>query len=78
VVIAAILPMFKIPEAGLLLILAVDHFLDMGRSATNVVGNAVAASVVARWEGNLEAPLSPDIEPLPAARKRPSPSRKKS
>jgi Na+/H+-dicarboxylate symporter len=78
VVIAAILPMFKIPEAGLLLILAVDHFLDMGRSATNVVGNAVAASVVARWEGNLEAPLSPDIEPLPAARKRPAPSRKKS
>ena len=51
VVIAATLSMFKIPEAGLLLILAVDHFLDMGRSATNVVGNAVASSVVARWEG---------------------------
>ena len=43
VVIAATLPMFNIPEAGLLLILAVDHFLDMGRSATNVVGNAVAS-----------------------------------
>jgi Na+/H+-dicarboxylate symporter len=56
VVIAATLPLFKIPEAGLLLILAVDHFLDMGRSATNVIGNAVAASVVARWEGTL-APL---------------------
>src|SRR5258708_38585152 len=66
VVIAATLSMFKIPEAGLLLILAVDHFLDMGRSATNVVGNAVAASVVARWEGDLGPPLSPDIEPLPA------------
>ena len=52
VVIAATLSMFNIPEAGLLLILAVDHFLDMGRSATNVVGNAVAASVVARWEGD--------------------------
>src|SRR6476661_828692 len=63
VVIAATLGMFKIPEAGLLLILAVDHFLDMGRSATNVVGNAVAASVVARWEGDFE-PLAPaDIEP---------------
>src|SRR5436190_4121381 len=54
VVIAATMSMFRIPEAGLLLILAVDHFLDMGRSATNVVGNAVAASVVARWEGDLE------------------------
>ena len=63
VVIAAIMPMFKIPEAGLLLILAVDHFLDMGRSGTNVVGNAVAASVVARWEAALEAERSPEIEP---------------
>jgi Na+/H+-dicarboxylate symporter len=66
VVIAATLSMFRIPEAGLLLILAVDHFLDMGRSATNVVGNAVAASVVARWEGTLNPELSPEIEPLPA------------
>jgi hypothetical protein len=40
------------PEAGLLLILAVDHFLDMGRSATNVVGNAVASVLVAKWEGS--------------------------
>jgi Na+/H+-dicarboxylate symporter len=63
VVIAATLGMFNIPEAGLLLILAVDHFLDMGRSATNVVGNAVASSVVARWEGTLAAELPPDIEP---------------
>jgi Na+/H+-dicarboxylate symporter len=63
VVIAATLPMFKIPEAGLLLVLAVDHFLDMGRSATNVIGNAVAATVVAKWEGDLD-PLEPaEIEP---------------
>jgi len=63
VVIAATMSMFRIPEAGLLLILAVDHFLDMGRSATNVVGNAVAASVVAKWEGDFQ-PLEPaDIEP---------------
>ncbi len=55
VVIAATLPFFNIPEAGLLLILAVDHFLDMGRSATNVIGNAVAAAVVAKWEGELGA-----------------------
>jgi Na+/H+-dicarboxylate symporter len=66
VVIAAIMPMFKIPEAGLLLILAVDHFLDMGRSGTNVVGNAVASAVVARWEGELAPEFSPDIDPLPA------------
>ena len=44
----------------MLLILAVDHFLDMGRSATNVVGNAVAGAVVARWEaGSLEAREAP-------------------
>jgi len=63
VVIAATMSMFNIPEAGLLLILAVDHFLDMGRSATNVVGNAVASSVVAQWEGVLDAEKAPDIEP---------------
>src|SRR5438270_4759660 len=73
VVIAATLSMFKIPEAGLLLILAVDHFLDMGRSATNVVGNAVAASVVARWEGDLGPALSPDIEAAQAASRRAEP-----
>ena len=58
VVITATLAQFNIPEAGLLLILAVDHFLDMGRSATNVVGNAVASAVVAKWEGELD-PLEP-------------------
>ncbi|WP_174293216.1 dicarboxylate/amino acid:cation symporter [Sphingomonas bacterium] len=62
VVIAATLPAFHIPEAGLLLILAVDHFLDMGRTATNVVGNAVASAVVARWEGDLRPALPPDTE----------------
>jgi Na+/H+-dicarboxylate symporter len=56
VVIAATLSYFRLPEAGLLLILAVDHLLDMGRSATNVVGNSVAAAVVARWEGQIEIP----------------------
>ena len=58
VVIAATLGQFNLPEAGLLLVLAVDHFLDMGRSATNVIGNAVAATVVARWEGQLDAPVA--------------------
>ena len=50
VVIAAALPYFHLPEAGLLLVLAVDHILDMGRSATNIVGNAVACVVVQAWE----------------------------
>jgi Na+/H+-dicarboxylate symporter len=73
VVIAATFPMFGIPEAGLLLVLAVDHFLDMGRSATNVVGNAVASSVVARWEGTLD-PIEPaDIEPPHAPAHMPRP-----
>ena len=66
VVIAAVMGQFGIPEAGLLLILAVDHFLDMGRSGTNVVGNAVATAVVARWEGVLDAPQPPEIEPVHA------------
>ncbi|HRD37278.1 MAG TPA: dicarboxylate/amino acid:cation symporter [Bacteroidia bacterium] len=51
VVIAGMLGMFNIPGEGLLLLLAVDQILDMGRSATNVVGNAVASAVVARLEG---------------------------
>lgn len=51
VVIAGMLSMFKIPVEGLLLLLAVDQLLDMGRSATNVIGNAVASAVVARLEG---------------------------
>jgi Na+/H+-dicarboxylate symporter len=55
VVIAATLPTFHLPEAGLLLVLGVDHLLDMGRSATNVVGNSVAAVVVSRWEKQLGA-----------------------
>ena len=54
VVIAATLPMFGIPEGGLVLVLAVDHFLDMGRTATNVVGNAVASAAVAKWEGGFD------------------------
>jgi Na+/H+-dicarboxylate symporter len=53
VVISATLSTFNIPEAGLLLIMGIDQFLDMGRSATNVVGNSVAAAVVSKWEGNL-------------------------
>lgn len=53
VVVAAILPMFGLPEAGLLLIMGIDQILDMGRTATNVLGNSIATAVVAKWEGEL-------------------------
>jgi Na+/H+-dicarboxylate symporter len=56
VVIAGTMAQFGLPEAGLILILAVDQFLDMGRTGTNVVGNAVATAVVAKWEGALDKP----------------------
>ncbi len=53
VVIAPTPGQFDIPEAGLLVVMGVDHFLDMGRTATNVIGNAVASAAVAKWEGVL-------------------------
>ncbi|MGO4328080.1 dicarboxylate/amino acid:cation symporter [Cupriavidus sp. 2TAF22] len=62
VVIAATLNQFGIPEAGLLLIMGVDQFLDMGRSATNAVGNSIAAAVVAKWEGQLASESDLDGE----------------
>jgi len=54
VVIAGTLSTFNIPEAGLALLLGIDPLLDMGRSATNVVGNSVATVVVSKWENALE------------------------
>ncbi|HJU99228.1 MAG TPA: dicarboxylate/amino acid:cation symporter [Burkholderiaceae bacterium] len=60
VVVAAVLPMFNLPEAGLLLVMGVDHFLDMGRTVTNVLGNAIATAVVAKWE-NAITPVSPEL-----------------
>ena len=56
VVIAGTLATFNIPEAGLALLLGIDPLLDMGRSATNVVGNSVATVVVSKWENALENP----------------------
>ena len=68
-VVTGILPHFGIPENGILVILAVDHFLDMGRTATNVLGNSIAATAVAKWEGELSSagafppvPAQPDHE----------------
>ncbi len=53
VVIAGTLATFDIPEAGLALLLGIDPLLDMGRSATNVVGNSIATAVVSKWENSL-------------------------
>lgn len=55
VVVLATCAMFKIPPEGVALILPIDHFCDMFRTATNVVGNALATSVVSKWEGELDA-----------------------
>jgi Na+/H+-dicarboxylate symporter len=69
VVVAAVLPMFHLPEAGLL-IMGIDHFLDMGRTATNVLGNAIATAAVAKWEEAID-PVDPGLddtdEALPVA-----------
>jgi len=67
VVIAATLSSFNIPEAGLLLIIGIDQFLDMGRSATNVIGNTLATAVVAKWEGEKVDPRETIVVIDPAA-----------
>ncbi len=54
VIIVATCSMFGIPPEGIALILPIDHFCDMGRSMTNVLGNALATSAVSKWEGQLE------------------------
>ncbi len=56
VVVTATCAMFKIPPEGIALILPIDHFCDMFRTGTNVLGNALATSVVSKWEGELENP----------------------
>lgn len=56
VVVTATCAMFNIPPEGIALILPIDHFCDMFRTATNVVGNALATSVVSKWEGELADP----------------------
>ena len=54
VIVLATCSMFGIPPEGVALILPIDHFCDMFRSATNVVGNALATTAVSKWEGELE------------------------
>ena len=59
VVVVSLLPYFHLPEAGALLILGVDHFMDMGRTCTNTVATAIAAASVAKWEGDKVAVALP-------------------
>jgi Na+/H+-dicarboxylate symporter len=59
VVVVSLLPYFHLPEAGALLILGVDHFLDMGRTCTNTVATAIAAASVSKWEGDKVAVAEP-------------------
>jgi len=66
VVIAATLVSFNLPEAGLLLIIGIDQFLDMGRTATNVIGNSLATAVIGRWEGEEPLPAGAQAEPQAA------------
>jgi Na+/H+-dicarboxylate symporter len=68
VVITGTLGMFGLPVEGVALLIAIDQFLDMGRTATNVVGNAVATSVITKWEGMLEViePAEMDLRHAPA------------
>jgi Na+/H+-dicarboxylate symporter len=66
VVILATLKQFGIPEAGLFLILGIDQFLDMGRSATNVIGNSLAAAAVAKFEKDL-GPANEEAAGAPVA-----------
>ena len=65
VVIAATLNQFHLPVEGIALLLAVDTFLDMGRSATSVLGNAVATAIVTKTEGMLQPLMDPEAEHAP-------------
>lgn len=57
VVVTATCAMFNIPPEGIALIIPIDHFCDMFRTMTNVVGNALATTAVSKWEGELEHPV---------------------
>lgn len=65
VIVLATCAMFGIPPEGVALILPIDHFCDMFRTMTNVVGNALATSAVSKWEGEL-GPEQPDEINTPA------------
>ena len=61
VVVTATCAMFNIPPEGIALIIPIDHFCDMFRTMTNVVGNALATTAVSKWEGELETATATDV-----------------
>lgn len=61
VVVTATCAMFNIPPEGIALILPIDHFCDMFRTMTNVIGNALATTAVSKWEGELGNPVNPEV-----------------
>ena len=61
VVLAATIPSFNIPVAGILLLMGIDHFLDMGRSAINVLGNGIATAMLSQNEGAREAEAEAEL-----------------
>jgi proton glutamate symport protein len=58
VILMAVASSFQIPAAAVLMLLGIDTLMDMGRTAMNVIGNCLAAAVVARWEGELKVTVS--------------------
>jgi len=58
VILMAVASSFQIPAAAVLMLLGIDTLMDMGRTAMNVIGNCMAAAVVARWEGGLKPAAS--------------------
>jgi len=62
IVVMATCGMFNIPPLGIALILPIDHFCDMLRTMTNVIGNALATTVVSKWEGELQPPADAELE----------------
>jgi Na+/H+-dicarboxylate symporter len=61
VVVTATCAMFNIPPEGIALIIPIDHFCDMFRTMTNVVGNALATTAVSKWEGELGPATTSEI-----------------
>jgi proton glutamate symport protein len=55
VILMAVAGSFQIPASAVLMLLGIDTLMDMGRTAMNVIGNCLAAAVVARWEGELQS-----------------------
>lgn len=54
IVLAGTLTTFNYPVIGVAILLGIDHILDMGRTTINLIGNCIATTVIARWEGQFD------------------------